>query len=125
MAFYYLCLLLFATEEGRLCVIRAARRGRYIVKMLILIAALSVVFAAFASDGFADCDLTFVTDEEVTTEMVTPSGLGILIGIGAECVEEMPEDFAAAVADGTAAVGKGKGTRDIGRDGLTIYMIEA
>ena len=60
---------------------------------------------------------------KVTTEMVTPSGLGILIGIGSECVEEMPDDFAAAIADGTAKKGVGVGTRDIGRDGLAIYMI--
>ena len=60
MAFYYLCLLLFATEEGRLCLIRAERKGRYILKMLVLITLLSTGFAAFASDGFGDCNLTFV-----------------------------------------------------------------
>ncbi|MBE6029324.1 MAG: DNA internalization-related competence protein ComEC/Rec2 [Clostridiales bacterium] len=60
LAVYYLGLLLFATEEGRLCLIRAVRRGRYILRMLILITLLSAGFAAFASDGFEDCNITFV-----------------------------------------------------------------
>lgn len=60
LAVYYLCLLLFATEEGRLGLLRAARKGRYILNMLVLILVLSAGFAAFASDGFEDCDITFV-----------------------------------------------------------------
>jgi len=60
MAVYYLCLLLFATEEGRLGLLRAARKGRYVLRMLVLILVLSMGFAAFASDGFEDCDITFV-----------------------------------------------------------------
>ena len=60
VAAYYLCLLAFATEEGRLRLIRAAQKGRYILKTLCLIVVLSVSFHAFASDGFGDCDITFV-----------------------------------------------------------------
>lgn len=60
MAIYYLGLLLFATEEGRLCLIRAARKGRYVLRMLVLITVLSMGFTAVASDGFGECNLTFV-----------------------------------------------------------------
>ena len=60
MAGYYLCLLMFATEEGRLRLIRASSKGRHVVMMLLVIAAMSTVFTAFASDGFRGCDLTFV-----------------------------------------------------------------
>ena len=62
------------------------------------------------------CDYTFVTDD-IDTEMVTPSGLGVLIGLGAVCGEE---------PDGTpASRGEGKGSRDIGRDhGLIISIYE-
>ena len=68
-------------------------------------------------------EMTFVTDD-IETEMVTPSGLGILIGIDAEWVGDMPEEFKAAEAAGTLKKGVGVGTRDIGRDGLKIYMID-
>ena len=60
MGAYYLCLLIFATEEGRLCLMRAARKGRYILKMMLIIAVMSTVFSAFASDGYRGCELTFV-----------------------------------------------------------------
>jgi len=57
---YYLGLLLLASEEGRLALIRAAAKGRYAVKMILLIVMLSTAFQAFASDGFSKCDMTFV-----------------------------------------------------------------
>lgn len=60
MAAYYLALLLFATEEGRLGLIRAEHKGRYILKLMLVTAVLSAGFHAFASDGFGKCDLTFV-----------------------------------------------------------------
>lgn len=67
------------------------------------------------------CDYRFVTDD-VPTEMVTPSGLGALLGIGARCVETPP----AWVSDAAEHVrmGRGVGTRDIGRDGLKVYYYE-
>lgn len=63
-----------------------------------------------------ECDYRFVTDE-VETEMVTPSGLGILMGIGAECVEKLPSGrvIKTAVA---------KGGRDTGKEGLKVSLIE-
>ena len=62
------------------------------------------------------CDYAFVTDD-VDTEMVTPSGLGILIGLGAVCGEKP--------AGTPASRGEGKGSRDIGRDhGLIISIYE-
>ena len=61
-----------------------------------------------------ESDLTFVTDD-IDTEMVTPSGLGILMGIGAVCTEEAPGEY--------VKMGRGVGTRDIGRDGLKIYLL--
>ena len=64
-----------------------------------------------------ECDYTFVTDE-VETEMVTPSGLGVLMGIGAVCIAQPPT----GEVTGTVEV---KGTRDIGKDGgLKVSLIE-
>lgn len=64
-----------------------------------------------------ECDYTFVMDE-VETEMVTPSGLGVLMGIGAVCIAQPPMGEVA----GTVEV---KGTRDIGKDGgLKVSLIE-
>ena len=60
MAGYYLCLLMFAAEEGRLRLIRASSKSRHVIRTLLIIAVMSTVFTAFASDGFRDCDLTFV-----------------------------------------------------------------
>lgn len=60
MAFYYAALLLFATEEGRLALIRAAHKGKYVLKTVLLILLVSAAFQAFASDGFSKCDITFV-----------------------------------------------------------------
>lgn len=60
LAFYYLCLLMLASEEGRLHLLRAAHRGRYVLKVLLVITVVSACFSAFASDGFRDCNLTFV-----------------------------------------------------------------
>ena len=62
-------------------------------------------------------DLVFVTDE-IPTEMVTPSGLGVLMGIGARGTDEMPPAFEGAKS------ALGKGGRDIGREGLWIYLAE-
>lgn len=62
------------------------------------------------------CDYEFVEDD-VDTEMVTPSGLGILIGLGAEC---RPQVSGACIKTGFAV-----GTRDIGRPGgLKVSMIK-
>lgn len=60
LAAYYLGLLLFATEEGRLAVMRAEYKGRYALRMLLVVAVFSAGFHAFASDGFGKCDLIFV-----------------------------------------------------------------
>jgi uncharacterized protein (DUF111 family) len=64
-----------------------------------------------------DCDYIFVTDE-VETEMVTPSGLGVLMGLGARCVSQMPQGNLLKTVEV-------KGTRDIGKDGgLKVSLIE-
>jgi len=63
-----------------------------------------------------DCDYPFVTDD-VETEMVTPSGLGILMGIKARYAEKMP----AGKAVKTVEV---KGQREIGKGGLKVSLIE-
>jgi len=60
MAAYYLCLLFFATEEGRLQLIRTVNKRMYVIRTLLLMIALSLSFQAFASDGFRNCDITFV-----------------------------------------------------------------
>lgn len=62
------------------------------------------------------CDYVFVTDD-VETEMVTPSGLGVLMGIGARYTERMPEGniLKTAVA---------RGGRDTGKEGLKVFLIQ-
>ncbi len=61
-------------------------------------------------------DYEFVTDEDVKTEMVTPSGLAVLMGIGAKYIPEKPEGV--ILQDVTI-----KGGRDTGKDGLRVYLI--
>ena len=61
-------------------------------------------------------DYKFVTDENVKTEMVTPSGLAVLMGIGAKYVSEKPEGV--ILQDVLI-----KGKRDTGKDGLRVYLI--
>ena len=57
-----------------------------------------------------DCAYVFVTDE-VETEMVTPSGLAVLIGLGAVCSESLPQGKALreAVVFGKRQTGKTEG----------------
>jgi len=59
------------------------------------------------------CDYEFVQDA-IETEMVTPSGLAVLIGAGARSGKK-----GSVIRSGT-----GKGTRDIGRGGLTVSITE-
>ncbi|MDO4869063.1 MAG: DUF111 family protein [Bacillota bacterium] len=61
----------------------------------------------------------FRTAEDVDTEMVTPSGLAALMGIGAE-----PAEKGFALMGRITAETEAKGTRDTGRGGLRIYLIE-
>lgn len=63
-----------------------------------------------------NCDYKFVTDE-IETEMVTPSGLGILMGIGAGYREDLPQGKIVK----TAAA---KGGRDTGKEGLKAFLIQ-
>ena len=64
-----------------------------------------------------DCGLVFTTDESVSTEMVTPSGLAILIGLGASYSKETPQGKLLK-----KAVVYGK--RVTGRDGgLTVSLL--
>lgn len=62
------------------------------------------------------CHYAFVTDD-IETELVTPSGLGVLMGIGAKYAKEPPEGKILKTA--TA-----KGGRDTGKEGLKISLIE-
>lgn len=61
----------------------------------------------------------FRTAEEVDTEMVTPSGLAAVMGIGAE-----PAEKGFAVMGSITAEAQAEGTRDTGRGGLRVYLIE-
>lgn len=63
-----------------------------------------------------NCGYPFVTDD-VETEMVTPSGLGVLLGIGAEYADRMPSGK--IIKTVTA-----KGGRDTGKEGLKVSLIE-
>lgn len=63
-----------------------------------------------------NCDYIFVT-EDIETELVTPSGLGILMGLGAKYKEIMP-------AGRIVKTAIAKGGRDTGKEGLKISLIE-
>lgn len=60
ISFYYLGLLMFVTEEGRLAVMRATRKLLYVFKMLCILILLSTLFACVTDDGFDNCSITFV-----------------------------------------------------------------
>lgn len=66
-------------------------------------------------------DYQFGTCEDVDTEMVTPSGLAALIGIGAEPADDSGMVF--LEGDITAEC-EAFGTRDTGKGGLRAYLIE-
>lgn len=64
--------------------------------------------------------LKFDTCADVDTEMVTPSGLAAIIGIGA-----VPADSGMMFMEGQlTGETEAKGTRDTGRGGLRMYTIE-
>lgn len=66
----------------------------------------------------SDCDDYRFVSEDVPTEMVTPSGLGILMGIGAKYAKEMPPGQIVCETEV-------KGKRDTGRGGLKVYLIQS
>ena len=55
--------------------------------------------------------------DKIEDEMVTPSGLGILVGIGAR-FGYFPED------DPVLARGMGRGAKDLGLPGMEITLLE-
>lgn len=62
--------------------------------------------------------LVFAADESIATEMVTPTGLAVLMGLGAEYSREIPQG---EVLKKATAMGK----REIGRaGGLTAYLVD-
>ena len=65
--------------------------------------------------------LRFDTCTDVDTEMVTPSGLAAVIGIGAVPAESGMMFMKGQITGETEV----KGTRDTGRGGLRVYIIEA
>lgn len=97
-----------------------------------------LVSSIYDGKGFVDCahgritvpvpavrammnksDYDFRTAEGVDTEMVTPSGLASLMGIGAEPI---PKGY--TITGKIIAAAKVKGTRDTGREGLKAFLIE-
>ncbi len=74
------------------------------------------VRAIMESKESAEQGHTYVT-ENVNTELVTPSGLGILVGLGA-VQKEYPQS-ASVIARAT-----GYGSRDTGRGGLEMVLVE-
>lgn len=69
----------------------------------------------------------FKTCEDVDTEMVTPSGLAGLIGIGARPAPDTDDGAAGGMIfmEGTIiASAEAEGTRNTGRPGLRTYLIE-
>lgn len=63
------------------------------------------------------CDYRFVIEEGVKTEMVTPSGLGILVGIGAKMAERIPKGEILKEAEV-------KGARNTGKGGLKVFLLK-
>lgn len=63
-----------------------------------------------------NCDYVFVT-ENIETELVTPSGLGILMGLEAKYSENAPTGKIVKTAIA-------KGGRDTGKEGLRVSLIE-
>ena len=65
------------------------------------------------------CNLVFTIDENVKTEMATPSGLAILIGLSAEYSKEIPEG---EILKKAVAFGK----RETGRQGgFAAYLVDS
>ncbi|MGN0702055.1 MAG: DNA internalization-related competence protein ComEC/Rec2 [Lentihominibacter sp.] len=60
VAAFYLGLVAFASEEGRLAVIRAANPVMHIVKYSAVVVAVSLMLAVAAGSGFNNCSITFV-----------------------------------------------------------------
>lgn len=61
------------------------------------------------------CDYKFVT-EDINMELVTPSGLAAMIGMGAQYVPEMPQGILLMQV-------VSKGTRDTGKEGMKVSLI--
>ncbi|MGI6204873.1 MAG: nickel insertion protein [Anaerovoracaceae bacterium] len=59
-----------------------------------------------------------IRQDDVPMEMITPTGIGMIIGIGSRQLDD--EEFD-AVTEGLPS-GIGKGTRDTGKPGLRIYL---
>ncbi|MCF0144808.1 MAG: DUF111 family protein, partial [Firmicutes bacterium] len=68
----------------------------------------------------------FRTCEDVDTEMVTPSGLASVIGMGAKPAQASPgsDDGMMMIQGQVKAMAEAQGTRDTGRSGLKMYVIE-
>lgn len=82
MAFYYLALLTMATEEGRLAIIRSRAKARHIIKVCLLVLAVSLCFSNLADDGFRNCDITFVDVGQGDCMHVRADGCDYLIDGG-------------------------------------------
>ena len=65
----------------------------------------------------SESDLTFITDGNIKTEMVTPSGLAILMGLGARYSNEIPQG---EIVKKATVFGKRKTGKD---GGLTAYLM--
>lgn len=60
-----------------------------------------------------------IRQEMIPMEMITPTGLGMVIGMGARQITNA--EMAEAVKG--ASFGVGRGTRDTGKQGLRIFII--
>ena len=60
VAAFYLGALAFASEEGRLAVLRAANKGLHIAKYSAAVIAVSLLLGGASSSGFNNCNVTFV-----------------------------------------------------------------
>lgn len=99
VALFYLALLVFVSEEGRLAVIR--RKKRLIAVMAVSCIAASLIFGAVTKSGFEDKDLVFVD-----------------VGQG-DCIHFRTEDGGSYLIDGG-----GKEGYDTGRELLKPYLLK-
>lgn len=60
VAAFYLGLIVFASEEGRLAVLRASNKKKHAAGCALIVIAAALLFSSLSASGFGKCSLTFV-----------------------------------------------------------------
>ena len=104
LGIFYLGLLVFASEEGRLMIMR--RRRRLIKSLVIGVLVLSIAFGQVADDGFRRADLVFVD-----------------VGQG-DCMHLRIKSWTGQVRYNVLIDGGGKADFDLGKKTLKPYLLK-